>query len=183
MILNISGPSGSGKTTLAKKTCELYPNLYSHLISYTTRNKRQGEENGLDYWFIQPDEYNNYINWELIRKSNSGFYGVKKEDLFNCPTPFLITTFPPNGIIKMRNLGLNVKALFIDLSIEECKKRMILRGDEEQSILEKIEKDKIEVSLSDIKKKLPNDEIFILNGRLSTNILALEFIKNTEYLL
>ncbi len=183
MVLNISGPGGSGKTTLIKKTCELYPNNYSHLVSYTTRAKRNGEQNGLDYWFIQQEEYESYIDWELTRKSSLGLYGVKKEDLFNYSTQFLITNFPPNGVIKMRKLGLNVKTFFIDLSVEECKKRMMLRGDEEQSILERIEKDSTEVSVENIMKVLSNDEVFILNGMKTIDVLVSEFINKSKNLL
>lgn len=183
MILNISGPSGSGKTTLAKKACELYANYYSRLVPYTTRVRRQGEQNGIDYWFIPINEYNLYSKWQLARKSESGLYGIKEEDLMQYSTPFLLTTFPPRGVIKMRELGLTVQPFFLDLSIEECQKRMRLRGDTEQSISERIEKDGNEVSLDYVRQTLLTDNIFVLDAIQSIDVIVLEFFNLSKHLL
>jgi guanylate kinase len=183
MILNISGPSGSGKTTLAKKACELYPNYYSRLIPYTTRTKRQGEQNGTDYWFISIDQYNFYHEWQLARKSTSGFYGTKKEDLTEYPTPFLLTTFPPRGVMKMRALDLLVHPFYLNLPIEECQKRMKLRGDTEKSISERIKIDENEVSLDYVRQTLFNDNILFLDAMQSIDDILVKFLNLSKHLL
>jgi len=56
----LSGPSGSGKTTLAKHLVNTV-DYVDFAISYTTRNIREGEENGIDYKFIEEDEFRQMI--------------------------------------------------------------------------------------------------------------------------
>jgi len=51
-----SAPSGAGKTTLVRKVMAERPNL-SFSISYTTRRRRAGETDGLDYHFLRRAEF------------------------------------------------------------------------------------------------------------------------------
>lgn len=55
-VIVISGPSGAGKTTVVRRLFELLPGLVSS-VSATTRPPRPGEVNGVDYFFITPDEF------------------------------------------------------------------------------------------------------------------------------
>ena len=56
MLLIISGPSGSGKGTVTKK---LLPDQgFAISTSMTTRERRPGEEDGVDYFFRTPEEFN-----------------------------------------------------------------------------------------------------------------------------
>jgi guanylate kinase len=183
MILNISGPSGSGKTTLAKRLCELYQDSYSRLVPYTTRSPRPGEQESIDYWFINELEYKLYLNWQLTRKSESGLYGIKDEDLREYSTPFLLTTFPPSGVVKMRNLGLVVQPFFLLLSPCECKKRMELRGDDEITIIERLKKDDVEVSFERMVKILSNDTILIVNASNEPSNVVKDFFTLSQRLL
>jgi guanylate kinase len=52
----ISAPSGSGKSTLVNKVRQLVPGL-KFSISYTTRAPRAGEQNGREYFFVSPAEF------------------------------------------------------------------------------------------------------------------------------
>jgi guanylate kinase len=52
----IAAPSGAGKTTLVKALVERNPNL-KFSISYTTRKKRDTEEHGRDYYFVDEHEF------------------------------------------------------------------------------------------------------------------------------
>jgi guanylate kinase len=52
----ISAPSGAGKTTLVKRIVDSRPDL-KFSISYTTREKRPGEQPGVDYHFLSRDEF------------------------------------------------------------------------------------------------------------------------------
>lgn len=55
-LIILSGPSGSGKGTILKRLFERVPNL-QYSISATTRNQRENEENGVDYYFVTPEEF------------------------------------------------------------------------------------------------------------------------------
>ncbi len=59
----LSGPSGSGKTTLAKHLVNTVHSV-DFAISYTTRKKRDGEEDGVDYKFVDENTFQQMINEE-----------------------------------------------------------------------------------------------------------------------
>ncbi|MCH5284198.1 MAG: guanylate kinase [Akkermansiaceae bacterium] len=54
-LLIVSGPSGSGKTTLCRRAESA--GLTSYSISCTTRAPRPGEQHGVDYYFLTPEEF------------------------------------------------------------------------------------------------------------------------------
>ena len=54
-LLIVSGPSGSGKTTLCRRAEA--DGLTAYSISCTTRAPRPGEQNGVDYYFLSPEEF------------------------------------------------------------------------------------------------------------------------------
>ncbi|MFQ6023167.1 MAG: guanylate kinase [Acidiferrobacterales bacterium] len=52
----LSAPSGAGKTSLAKALVESMPNL-AVSVSHTTRQRRPGEQHGVDYYFVDQQEF------------------------------------------------------------------------------------------------------------------------------
>ena len=74
-FITISAPSGSGKTTLCKALQLVEPDI-QWSISYTTRQKRDIEEDGVDYHFITSDKFEDFIingyfvEWENVH----GYY-------------------------------------------------------------------------------------------------------------
>lgn len=59
MIVIIVGESASGKSTLAAKF-EEYSD-YTKVVTYTTRPPRAGEQNGVDYYFVTDDKFNQMV--------------------------------------------------------------------------------------------------------------------------
>jgi guanylate kinase len=55
-VFVVTGPSGAGKGTLEKELLRRMPEL-ELAVSATTRERRPGEENGREYWFLSPDEF------------------------------------------------------------------------------------------------------------------------------
>ena len=60
VILIISGPSGAGKSTLSHALIDAVPDTVI-AVSHTTRKPRLGEENGVDYYFVSHQEFENFI--------------------------------------------------------------------------------------------------------------------------
>lgn len=59
-LIIVSGPSGAGKTTLVRGVCEYFKALDNEIhfsVSHTTRPPRTGEQNGVDYYFIDDAEF------------------------------------------------------------------------------------------------------------------------------
>ena len=56
LLIVVSSPSGAGKTTLCHRLIEEFPEVMFS-VSYTTRPRRRGEEEGIDYHFVDDAEY------------------------------------------------------------------------------------------------------------------------------
>jgi guanylate kinase len=85
-MIIISGPSGSGKTTIYKKILEKYQNDFTVSISCTTRQPRNGEESGVDYFFFSKNDFLEktkeafFLEWAEV---HGNFYGTPKDFVFN----------------------------------------------------------------------------------------------------
>jgi guanylate kinase len=79
----ISAPSGAGKSTLCRAMLDQFPGLL-YSISYTTRPPRQGEQNGVDYYFITKDNFENGIachRWAEWAEVHGNYYGTSADFL------------------------------------------------------------------------------------------------------
>ena len=61
LLVIISGPSGVGKGTIRKALFEIPDNNYCYSVSMTTRKPREGEVDGLDYFFVSREEFERRI--------------------------------------------------------------------------------------------------------------------------
>lgn len=78
MMLVLSSPSGAGKTTISRRLMEKDSNM-AMSVSATTRPRRPGEENGRDYHFVDPTEFNLMVNrQELLEHAKvfGNYYGT-----------------------------------------------------------------------------------------------------------
>ncbi len=62
LLIILSGPSGVGKGTVRKYLIEHFGLSFYYSISMTTRAPRNGEENGKDYFFVTPEEFQKNID-------------------------------------------------------------------------------------------------------------------------
>jgi guanylate kinase len=77
----ISAPSGAGKTTLLKRVMSTLPGLVFS-ISHTTREPREGEQDGVDYHFVSQGQFLDMIDRELFleyAEVHDNFYGTSKD--------------------------------------------------------------------------------------------------------
>ena len=81
-LLLVSGPSGSGKTTLCRRISDEKEAVYS--TSCTTRQPREGEQNGIDYFFLSHEEFKKRIEaGDLLEHAevHGNFYGTLKSEV------------------------------------------------------------------------------------------------------
>ncbi len=80
-VIVISAPSGTGKTTVCKHLLKMVPNLVFS-VSYTTREKRPGEIEGKDYYFVSKEEFvkmvkeKKFLEWAKVYDH---YYGTPKK--------------------------------------------------------------------------------------------------------
>ena len=134
ILVVLSGPSGVGKGTVAKLLVEKNPNM-SLSISCTTRNPRDGEVHGREYFFISKSEFKEKI-------STGGFleYSEHFENFYGTPKDFVLETLKSKDVLLEIDVngGLEIKnsypnAVLIMLtppSIEEVERRLIKRSTE-----------------------------------------------------
>lgn len=128
VILAICGKSASGKDTLAKSlSASISPYYETNLIvSDTTRPKRNGERNGIDYNFISREQFlrniqdNKYFEYTTFR---TWYYGTNKDSIKE--EAVNIGVFNVAGLEHMYYLQhwYNIIPIYLDLNLEERLKR------------------------------------------------------------
>jgi guanylate kinase len=155
-LLIITAPSGAGKTSITRYLMKQFPQL-AFSISAATRSPRSHEINGVDYYFISSDEFqqkienNEFVEWEMVYEGK--YYGTLKTEIEriwqNHQTPIL--DIDVKGAIHVqKQYPSKTLSLFIQPpSIEELKKRLVSRGTEtEVSLQARINKAAYEISFS-----------------------------------
>jgi len=156
-LIIITAPSGAGKTSITKYLLNKYPQL-AFSVSATTRTQRKHEENGVDYYFISPEDFNQkirhneFVEWEMVYKGK--YYGTLKTELHriwnNNQIPVL--DIDVKGAIHVQQkLFFNCLSVFIEPpSIEILKKRLESRGTETaETLKDRINKASYEISFKD----------------------------------
>ena len=83
LLIIISSPSGTGKTSICKKITSRDKRIKLS-VSHTTRSSRDNEINGVDYFFVSNDEFNNKIlDQNFLEYANvfGNYYGTSKENV------------------------------------------------------------------------------------------------------
>ncbi len=156
-LLIFSAPSGSGKTTLVKYLMQHIDNL-SFSISAASREKRGGEVNGKDYYFLTADEFrkkianSEFVEWEEVYHDK--FYGTLKsevERIRNSGKNVVFDVDVVGGVNIKKLYGNDALAIFVmPPSIEALCERLEGRGtDNDDDIKTRIDKAEHELTFSD----------------------------------
>ena len=153
-IILITAPSGSGKTSVVNHLMKKFPQL-SFSVSATTRQPRNGEKNGVDYYFISEPEFREkihnkeFLEWEMVYEGK--YYGTLKSDIERIwkQNKIPVLDIDVQGAIHVQQqYPVNTIAIFIQPpSIEELKRRLKLRGSEtDQSLRARLNKSGYEMT-------------------------------------
>ncbi len=132
-IFVISGPSGCGKNTVYDELKKRIPDL-QHTVSATTREKRVGECDGIDYYFIPKAEFERKIaNGDFVEYVCYGgnYYGTLKSEITRLADAgkTVILIIEVNGAANIKKLLPEAVSVFIaPPSLEELTKRIVGRG-------------------------------------------------------
>ncbi|MGL5972527.1 MAG: guanylate kinase [Oscillospiraceae bacterium] len=162
LIVVLSGPSGCGKSTILKKVLD--ENSKNKLsISTTTREMREGEENGKNYNFITREEFIKLIdNNEMLEYATycDNFYGTPKKYVENmCEIGYnVILEIEVAGAMQIKQRYDNALMVFLmPPSFDILKKRLIGRDTEKEDIVKK----RLEIALKEIKTAVQYDYVVV----------------------
>lgn len=143
LLLVLSGPSGVGKGTVRKHIFDNYNNDFNYSISMTTRQQRDGEIDGQDYYFRSKESFEQLIEDDgLLEYAEyvGHYYGTPlkyvKETLEAGQDVFL--EIEVQGALKVRNRM--PEAIFIFLAppnLEELENRIVGRGTDSDDMIKK----------------------------------------------
>lgn len=164
----ISGPSGAGKTTLIRSFLKLKTG-YHFSISITTRRPRNGEVEGIDYFFVTADEFEKLIEEEKLlewAKVHDNYYGSLKSqvlDYLDAGTNVILDVDEQGAEQLVDRLGEALLLYIIPKSLDELSQRLKNRDTDSSSSIKKRLKDANEQI-----KKMKNYNAVIVNEDVET---------------
>ena len=153
-LIIITGPSGVGKGTVVKNILNKDRNIWLS-ISATTRQPREGEEDGKDYYFLTTKKFKEMIKNEMFlewAEFTGNYYGtpinIIKEKIKNGYK--VILEIEVEGACQVREKFSSTISIFLlPPNKKELEKRIRNRGtDNEKSILQRLERADFEISSS-----------------------------------
>lgn len=129
----ISGASGVGKSTVLSRVMAARPDLVFS-VSATTRQPRPGEVDGVSYYFVSKEEFEEMIaRGEFLEydEHHAVLYGTPKGQIVQkMEHNNVVLDIEPNGAFNVRASGLDATLIFImPPSREELERRLRSRGD------------------------------------------------------
>ena len=171
-MLIVSAPSGSGKSTIVQWLMQEHPELKLYFsISCTSRAPRGTERNGVEYFFLTPEEFktkiqnNEFLEYEEVYENR--FYGTLKQQVERQREAGQNVVFDVDvkgGINIKKYYGNEALSLFIQPpSVEELRKRLVGRGtDTAEAIEQRLAKAEYEMTFA------PQFDKIIVNDDLET---------------
>lgn len=176
----ISGSSGVGKGTVIKAFLDRNPNFMLS-VSCTTRLPRDGEIDGVNYFFLTKDEFQNcidndkFLEWAEFAGNR---YGTKKKYINKCleEGKDIILEIDTKGALQVKKQMPESVLIFIaPPSLETLENRLRGRHTEDENTIQK--------RLQEVKEELKRAENFdykVINDELEKTVLEIENIITGE---
>jgi guanylate kinase len=128
-IFVLYGPSSAGKSKIQKA---LTTKAFPRIITATTRAPREGEVDGVDYFFMSHDLFKQHLNNQDFvewTSYNGEYYGTLKSSIINIQTGQISAHIILDlaGLIALKNLFANIIAVYIGVNMESIQRRLLER--------------------------------------------------------
>jgi len=179
-LLVISGPSGVGKGTVLHDLMNTQTNLV-YSVSATTRKKRDGEIEGVSYFYLNHDEFEQMISEDKFLEYahvHNNYYGTPKEFVEKKINEgkIVILEIDVQGALNIKKNTDNGVFIFLaPPSLNELKKRIVGRGTETD--------EDIKIRMNNAKKELEyikDYDYIVVNDHLNSAITSVNEIINAE---
>ena len=143
-VFVITGTSGEGKSTLARLLLERVPEL-ALAVSATTRERRPGEEDGREYYFISreefdrrlaADEFLEWVEWPWGEHKRAGTLWSEIERITGSGRPVLLELETGGGLAVRDRIPGSVTIFITAPNREELERRLRARGTESEGEIE-----------------------------------------------
>ena len=168
-IIIITAPSGAGKTSITKHLLKSFPDKLAFSISAATRQKRNYEQDGIDYHFMSVEEFkeriqnNSFVEWEMVYEGK--YYGTLKSEIHRIwkgeKTPLLDIDVQGAVHVRQQHPEQTLSIFIEPPSVDELKKRLNSRGTETpESLATRLNKATYELSFKvHFDKVIVNDNL------------------------
>ena len=181
-VIILSAPSGCGKSTIINALMKTGKLNMKFSVSATNRAPRGSEQNGIDYYFLNDNEFkaaianNEFLEYEEVYPGR--YYGTLKSEIQRISDmgSDVVMDIDVNGALRVKEaLGDNSLAIFImPPSVDELRNRLVSRAtDSAESIEARIERAKYEIEqapLFDV--QIINDDLVKAVNETESVILA-----------
>ena len=144
-LIIFSAPSGSGKSTLVNYLMEQHPELQlAFSISCTSRAPRGKEKNGVEYFFLSPEEFkkkianDEFLEYEEVYEDR--FYGTLKSQVevqSQAGQNVVFDVDVKGGVNIKKHYGSRALSVFIQPpSVEELRNRLVGRATDAPEVIE-----------------------------------------------
>ena len=169
-LIIFSAPSGSGKSTIVQWLMKEHPELKLYFsISCTSRAPRGTEQNGVEYFFLTPEEFrtkiqnDEFLEYEEVYQDR--FYGTLKaqvEKQLNAGQNVIFDVDVKGGVNIKKFYGKDALSLFIQPpSVEELRRRLVGRAtDTPEAIEQRLAKAEYEMTFA------PQFDSIVINDNL-----------------
>lgn len=183
ILFVISAPSGCGKGTILKELFQRMDNLH-YSVSATTRKPREGEIDGVNYYFLTHEEFEEKIHsggmFEYAEFCGN-YYGTPKEKVFEKINAGIdvILEIETIGAMKVKEDYPDAVMIFIlPPSVKTLRDRLIGRGTETRDVIDQ----RVGEAASEIAKAYKYDYV-VVNDDLMTAVSDLETVmKSAKFL-
>lgn len=158
-LIIFSAPSGSGKSTLVNYLMEQHPELkLAFSISCTSRAPRGKEKNGVEYFFLSPEEFkkkianDEFLEYEEVYEDR--FYGTLKSQVevqSQAGQNVVFDVDVKGGVNIKKHYGSRALSVFIQPpSVEELRNRLVGRATDAPEVIEqRLNRAEYELSFAD----------------------------------
>lgn len=181
-IIIISAPSGCGKSTIINALLQRGEIDMQFSISATNRSPREGEQHGVNYYFLTDDEFKSFIAEDAFVEYEEvypgRFYGTLKSEISRITSEghnVILDIDVKGGVNVKRMFGEKAVSVFIKPpSVATLRQRLINRAtDPEEAINQRVAKAEYEISFA------PEFDVTVINDDLSKAIADVDsVIKN-----
>ena len=179
LLISVSGPSGTGKGSVLAKVKEMNPS-FGTSVSVTTREPREGEKDGVDYFFKSKEDFMKmYEEGEILEYDEfvGNYYGtptIALQDMSEAGTDVLLDLTIAGSMALKENFEQSVTIFLLAPSYEELENRLRGRGtDSDEAIAARLEMARKETNyVGHFDYVVVNDDIEKAAQKINAIILA-----------